>query len=990
MPNNSRLPQRAIVGGVEVNLVEAVPHVSGGEGVCVLALPDGSRRYVLEAEWLVGAERYRAQARSRGIVTSESPDADKIALFRSLFRGREGAYAHGYLNKHAGRIGYSPACVNERTSRCPRWNGSRRGMKCGECPCRVLVPLADDTLKRHFKGGDPSFRDVCGLYVLTEESKTWVLVADFDKSGWEREVSLYCGACAAHGLECAVERSRSGNGAHVWLFFEEAVDASLARSLGSALVTWAMERSADMGFSAYDRLFPTQDSLTEDGLGNLIALPFQGTAMRSSNSVFVDKSFAPYPDQWQFLSSVAKVSERKASGVVAESVGGPLGSLVSLRDRKSSTGQVALEYAGGEGAVVLTGADLPATVTVTRANVLHIPKEGMSARACDRVRRLAALANPEFYRAQAMRQPVYGKSRVLWCGEEDDEHILLPRGCEERLVSLVEGAGARCLFIDKRNQGAPIRAEFIGVLRESQQRAAGALLAHECGVLSAPTGFGKTVIAAYLIGTLKLRTLVLVPRAELVSQWLDSMARFLAIQDDRPPLLTKSGRPSKRVRPLIGSIGGGKTKPSGIVDIATYQSLTTKDYLGTPVAKPVVAEYDMVICDECHHGAAPNLERVVRGANSRCVYGLSATPRRRDGLEKIVFMQCGPIRYVVDPKEQVMEQGFKRLLVPRFTRVRIPGLEPGSSFNDVVDALSAHDARNRLVAADVAEAVRKGRTPLVLTRLVNNAKTLAGLLEEAGVTTFLLMGAHTTRERRERMGRLRSASDEPYAVVATGSYAGEGLDLPRLDTLMLASPYSSEGVVTQFVGRLHREDEGKTEVRVFDYVDASVPMLERMYKRRLRAYARLGYEVADVGEAEGDGATLVDGPSWLGALVEDIRSAEKKVRIAAPYAGAKAVSLLLPALRDATEHGVPVGIAVSQPAADAAQERLASVVAMLREAGCKVEVGKLDATGVSVIDGRIAWYGTLPLLAMPKDGDCSLRVVSAEVAADVDDLLRVR
>lgn len=984
-----RMPKYAIVNGFERTLLEAIAHAVSNDCVCVFELPDGSRRYVSEGEWLAGAELFRASARQRGVVTSQSSAAEKIALFRSLFRGREDVYAHGYFDKRKGKIGYAPVCANDLPWSCPRRNGSNRGMKCGKCTLKSYLPMTDENLKEHFKGEDPQFRDVLGLYPLREDSKTWILAADFDKSGWQREVALYCEACEAHGLVPAVERSRSGNGAHVWLFFEEAVSASLARDMGSALISWAMERSSGMGFSAYDRLFPTQSTLSEDGLGNLIALPFQGAAMRQGNSVFVDKELVPYPDQWRFLSGVTKVTEGKAREVVAKAGDGPLGKLVSSNDKASSVDKVTLEFRGKSSTENLSAADFPPTVLVVKANMLYVPKEGLSAKACNHIRRLAAFGNPEFFRAQAMHQYAHNKPCIVWCGEEDEEHIMLPRGCEKRLVGLVEDAGSRCVLRDERSYGEPIRAEFTGVLRESQQRAADELLAHEYGVLSAPTGFGKTVIGAYLIGRLKLRTLVLVPGVELVSQWVSSLGQFLCVEDDRPPLLTKSGKPSKRKRPVIGRIGGGKTKASGIVDVATFQSLISKDDLGAPVAKSLVAEYDMVICDECHHGAAPNLERVMRAVNAHRVYGLSATPERSDGLMRIVFMQCGPIRHVADPKEQAAEQGFERLMMPRFTRVRLPRLEPGSTFNDVVDLLCVHDARNRLIVRDVLGVVRDGRTPLVLTRRVEHAAALADILDSEGVTTFLLTGGGTARARRERMDSLRNAGDGPLAVVATGSYAGEGFDLPRLDTLMLANPYSWEGIITQFVGRLHRESEGKAEVIVYDYVDASVPLLERMYKKRLRTYRRLGYEVMETNGPEGDGASLVGEAEWQDTLSADIRNAEKSVRIAAPYASAKAASLLIPAIRDAVARGVPVRISVDAPASEAACERLSVVLTKLREAGCEAEAARHAVTGIVVIDDRVAWYGTLPLLALPKEGDCSLRVVSSEVAADVVELLDV-
>ncbi len=988
MSCHNQIPNVAIVDGAERFLDEVVTHARLDERICIFDAPDGSRRYVSESEWLSGAEQYCVVARERDVVTSKSPAADKIALFRSLFRGREDVYAHGYLDRRKGKIAYAPVCANDSPWSCPRRNGSNRGMKCGKCPLKKYLPLVDDKLISHFRGESPDYRDVLGLYPLTEEGKTWILAADFDKNGWQREVVLYCEACKAHGLVPAVERSRSGNGAHVWLFFEEAVDASLARDLGSTLITWAMERSSGMSFSAYDRLFPTQSTLSEDGLGNLIALPFQGKAMRRGNSMFVDREFNPYPDQWRFMSTIARVTEEKAQEVVAKSGDSPLGRLISTSAKASSDDVVALECRGTMGNEDLTAEDFPPTVEIVRANMLRVPKAGLSPRASNRVRRLAAFSNPKFYRAQAMHQYAHNKPRIIWCGEESERYIMLPRGCEERLTELLKSADAHCVLRDERNQGDPIHAKFTGALRDSQQKAADALLAHEYGVLSAPTGFGKTVVGACLIGRLKLSTLVLVPRAELVDQWVESLDQFLVIEDNRPAPLTKLGKPSRRKRPVIGRIGGGRTKVSGMVDVATFQSLTTKDELGAPIVKSLAAEYDMVICDECHHGAAPNLERVMRAVNARRVYGLSATPKRPDGLMRIVFMQCGPIRYEVDPKEQAVEQGFRRLMVPRFTRVRLSRLEQGSTFNDVVDGLCGHAVRNKLVVQDVIEAVSNGRTPLILSRRVNHAADLAGMLESEGVRTFLLTGKGAARERREHMKQLRNDVDESLAVVATGSYVGEGFDLPRLDTLMLASPYSWEGVITQFTGRLHREEKGKTEVVVYDYVDASVPMLERMYKKRLRTYRRLGYEVAEIDGPEGDGASLVDQTDWQETLFADIRGAEKSVRIAAPYASTKVASLLLPAIRDAIARGVPVKLIVAEPSSSAAQKRLSAVLYLLREAGCEAEMARLSTTGIAVIDERVAWYGTLPLLALPKQGDCSLRIVSAEVAADLGDVPR--
>ena len=786
-----------------------------------------------------------------------------------------------------------------------------------------------------------------------------------------------------------MERSRSGNGAHVWLFFEEPADAELARNLGCTLITYAMSQSAGMGFEAYDRLFPTQSTIPEGGFGNLIALPFQGQAQRRSNSVFVDDDFAAFSDQWRFLSTVSRVSTQQAREIVDSAVDGPLGQLSfseHYAHRATDSASLIPAAASYQTASDAPG-DFPKTISVVKANMLFVRKRDIPQKAQNQIRRLAAFGNPEFYRAQAMHKSVYGKSRIVWCGEENDQHIMLPRGCEQKLTRLAGEHGCTCLFDDQRNQGEPLRAEFKGELRERQRKAADALLRHESGVLSAPTGFGKTVIGAYLIGKLKMRTLVIVPKTNLVDQWMARLDQFLDIEDDRPPLLTKSGRPSKRKRPVIGRIGGGKNMPSGIVDIATFQSLTTKDDLGIPRAKPAVADYDLVICDECHYGAAPNLELVMKSANARRVYGLSATPKRSDGLEGIIYMQCGPIRHKVDPKEQAAEQGFKRILQPRFTRIRLADLERGASYNQVVDQLCGHDARNALIVEDASNAVKSGRTPLVITKRKEHAAELAKRLRETNIKTFLLTGEGTAREKRERLELVRGAAGTRYAIVATGSYIGEGFDLPQLDTLLLASPYSWEGVITQYSGRLHRESEGKDDVVVYDYVDTSVPMLERMYKKRLKAYAKLGYEIAEESEVHGPGARIITVDAWRAELAADLSRTGKYVTVSAPYANPKLVESLMPDIAGAIARGITVRIILRKPKGEKSLALQSSVAETLSGAGCEVVVGDAPLTGIAIFDEKVAWYGTLPLLAFAKADDCSLRVGGAEVAADLEKAL---
>lgn len=997
----------AIIGGAEAVLDEVILHASDGAAIVVFRTPDGTRRYATSEEWSAGSRDFAHRAAKQGIVTSASSAHDKVALFRSLFKGREDVYGRGFRNRKTGKIGYSTSCRNvDNWQVCPKKKNRDWSHPCADCAAREFFPLEDDSLIAHFNGKQEDFQNVVGLYVLDKDCMTHVLVADFDGDGWKREVSAYRREGELLGIDVAVERSRSGNGGHAWIFFEEPVDAGTARDLGSALLSSAMARSSALGFKAYDRFLPAQSTIPKGGFGNLIALPLQGWAMQQGNSVFVNENFDAYPDQWRYLSGVRKVSSDQARLVTRRVEGGPLGPLAYaaekavLTPRQPASGQTAsnavsfppldatpIPQLPNAAPQALSASDFPPTVAVVKANMLHIPKEGLSPAARNKIRRLAAFGNPEFYRAQAMRLSVRKKPRIIDLGEEDEAFIKIPRGCEKRLRKLLEQAGVGYQTVDRRNAHASIRVEFKGKLYDRQQMAADALLRHEYGVLSAPTGFGKTVIGAYLVSALKMRTLVIVPDTALLSQWQENFETFLDVDEDLPPLLTPKGRPSRRKRSVVGRIGGGKTVPSGIVDIATYQSLLEKGEVeGEPkCVKELVQDYDLVICDECHHGAAPQLERVLRTVNARRVYGLSATPKREDGLEGIIFMQCGPICHKVDPKEQAAAQSFTRHMLPRFTRIRIKDAEPDTSFSQVLEQVCAHEARNRMIVEDVMGVLVQGRTPFVVTSRKDHAKLLVEKLREAGCEPFLLIGEGTGKQKGERLHAAKSVpKGERLVIVATGSYVGEGFDLPRLDTLLLAAPYSSDNVITQYLGRLHRECDGKEKVLVYDYVDASVPMLDRMYRKRLKSYAHLGYEVMSPNrDGEELGGAIVCVADFQATLTHDIDSASKSVRIVAPYANRKFVGILAPALRCAVKRGIEVSVTIKKPSDREADERTRDAANLLSDMGCAVRLVDGGRSCVAIMDGETVWYGTLPLLAFAKKDDCSLRFKSCEVAHDL-------
>jgi superfamily II DNA or RNA helicase len=631
-----------------------------------------------------------------------------------------------------------------------------------------------------------------------------------------------------------LERSRSGNGAHLWLFFATPVPAGLARKLGSLLLTRAMESRPEIGLSSYDRLFPSQDTLPKGGFGNLIALPLQRRAREQANTVFLDEDLLPHEDQFGYLSSLELLPRERIETMVAdaESRDQVLGVRIVPEEEWSDEPwhrpQATLHTPEVGQAALL--ANLPESLSVVLANQLYLPKENLSPTLRNRIVRMAAFQNPEFYRAQALHLPVFGHARVIGCAEDFPQHIALPRGCLSELKELTNELGMRLDLTDERFPGRPIAVQFTGQLRPEQEKAATALLAHDTGVLSAGTAFGKTVVAAYLIAAREVNTLVLVHRQHLLEQWMARLTSFLGLEP-------KS----------IGQVGAGKRKPTGIVDIALLQSLARRGQVDE-----VVAGYGQVIVDECHHLPAGSFEQVAKAVHARYLLGLSATPTRKDGHHPILFMQCGPIRFRSDPRRQASERPFEHRVIVRGTEFLPPGSPApetstltGPGIQEIYTLLAADRARNALIAQDVIKAVRAGRSPVVLTERREHLETLAELLRPHVANVISLHGGLGVKSRRGIAERLAAIpAREERVLVATGRYLGEGFDDARLDTLFLALPISWRGTLAQYAGRLHRLDEGKTEVIVYDYADLGVPVLARMHERRLRGYRAMGYEVS--------------------------------------------------------------------------------------------------------------------------------------------------
>ncbi len=657
-----------------------------------------------------------------------SPPEAKVRLFRALFRGREDVYARRYVSAKSGKCGYSPVCeVEWAHGLC-----DKKRVPCAVCPNRRLTPLDDEAVHLHLRGVDVRGRDfTVGVYPLLQDDTVRFAAIDLDKASWRSDSSSICCVLKELGLPVARERSRSGNGAHLWFFFDEPQPARFVRDVLTYVLTVTMERNPEIGLGSYDRIFPNQDRLPKGGFGNLIALPLQGVPRRAGNTCFVDDRLVPYQDQWKFLSGIPLISNDQLSAI---------------------------------------------------------------------------------------------RSRAM-----SEKRTLLPRGCLDGALRTIHGDGAEYEIADKRQTGVSLEGiKFVGELREEQRLAARELAKHDTGVLSAGTAFGKTVLAAWMIAERKVSTLVLVNRRELASQWSERLSQFLGM-----------------LKREIGRIGGGARKANGRIDIALLQTFTRMDDAFLAAA---VKGYGQIIVDECHAIAAPSFERVAHASSAKYFLGLSATVVRQDGQHPIIEMECGPVRYRVDSKKMDSFTAFRHVVrvrptpfVPKTDSIEREG---ESKFADIVTELALDASRNGMIARDVAECVREGRSPVVISERREHLDVLESLLRGAADHVIVLRGGMG----RKRLKSLRDElcaipTTESRIILATGSYLGEGFDDARLDTLFLTLPISWRGRLVQYAGRLHRMCDGKREVRIYDYLDQRVAMCAKMFNRRAAGYRDIGYEM---------------------------------------------------------------------------------------------------------------------------------------------------
>lgn len=753
-------------------------------------------------------------------IDRNSTIENKIALFRRLFRGRSDVFPIRWENRTTGRSGYAPACANE----WQRGICEKPKVKCSACPNQAFRAVDEVSIDRHLRGTDTNgVPFVMGVYPMLADNTCSFLAADFDEGEWRRDVFAFRETCQRHKIPVAVERSRSGNGAHAWIFFEEPIPAASARRLGAFLITDTMERVPDIGFGSYDRFFPSQDTMPAGGFGNLIALPLQGLARSAGNSVFIDESCSPYLDQWAFLSAIEPIARSRVDHLVEEASasGKILGVRIPLVDEDEEPWLAPPSRRQPTPAI---SEPLPSAITIVQADQIYILRHALPPPLIARLIRLAAFQNPEFYAAQAMRRSTHDKPRIISCAELTSRHIALPRGCFDAVRDLLVSVGIAVTIEDCRAIGAPIPFAFTGALRSDQEAAITALLPHDTGVLAATTAFGKTILAIRMMAERGRNTLILVHRRQLMDQWIERLTAF-----------------STMPRDAIGMIGGGRRKPKGQVDVALIQSLVRKGEVDD-----IVGNYGHLVVDECHHLSAVSFELVARRSKARYILGLSATVTRKDGHHPIIVMQCGPVRHRVDARTEAAKRPFDHVVRIRDTSFQLQATlgTPALSIQDVFKELVDDEVRNDLIFDDVLCALEAGRSPVVITERTAHLETIAKRLERFARHVVVLRGGQSEKQRRDSAARLAAIPQgEERVIVATGRYLGEGFDDSRLDTLFLTMPIAWKGTLAQYAGRLHRLNDAKREVIIYDYVDMRVPVLARMAAKRRIGYQSIGYKI---------------------------------------------------------------------------------------------------------------------------------------------------
>ena len=912
---------------------------------------------------------------------------EHASLLYSYFKGRQDVYS-----LRSSKKGYYTQCNNFwKYGICPKRDGTK--IKCQDCSSQDYKELKGRVILQHLQGIKEDCTDVVGLYPLFPDGSCWFLVFDFDNHDesaepskeWQQEVNALREMCSVLGIDSLVERSRSGKGAHVWIFFSDPIQASKARKFGESLLRKGAESVSLKNFTYYDRMMPMQDFLPEGKLGNLIALPLQGRALRNGNSAFVDESWNTYKDQWKRLRENRRLSEKDVDDLIK--LWCPDDDAMSIFQNDvvedTAAGHTSLLFGQTPASTNrdFHAEDADGSVKIILSDGIYVNKKGLKDRMQNAIRRIAAYSNPQFFQTLKLGFSTKDTPRIVYNGYDEGDYIVIPRGCYDELISQLSVAGVRYDVVDKRQKGRKIDIHFNGDLYSEQQIAAEKMLYNDIGVLAAATAFGKTVLGAYLIAEKKVNALVLVHNVEIMNNWIKDLSSFLTINEELPTYTTPKGRVKKRSS-LIGTFSSQKDSTTGIIDIAMITSLGREDNINE-----LVRNYGMVIVDECHHAAAVTHENVLRAVTARYVYGMSATINRGDKQDKKMFMQLGPIRHRYTAKERAQKQGIGHYIYPRFTRLVDLNQSEDKNPSDYYRLIMQSELRNMQIVSDVIDCVKRGRTPVVMTKYKEHAQKLYDMLQGVADHVFLLQGGKSLKERaaiREQMAAVRA--DESLVLVAIGQYVGEGFNYPRLDTMLLAMPISFEGNVEQHAGRLNRDYEGKKDAIIFDYIDQHVPTLKRMYYKRLRAYKKIGYEVCSkVTDKQEVANSIFDSQNYFDVFEKDVVSVSKSIVISSPSFSFKKVNWLCAESEHLQLRGVSVVVLTLDPEdyPEDGRDQHKSHIEHLISAGVNVITRHKYRERFAIIDKSLVWYGSMTLLSNEKEDDSLMRISNPAIAEEL-------
>ena len=908
---------------------------------------------------------------------------EKMAVrFFSMFWGREDVYA-----KRGKKGGYFPQCDNRwNSSLCPKQQGKK--IFCNECEHKKWTKVSARKIIAHLIGNKEDGSDVIGVYPLLPDGKCRFIVFDFDNhekgaeatdfanidDEWHKEVDALRKICIINGIKPLVERSRSGRGAHVWIFFKKAIPAGVARNFGFLLLDKGSASINLKSFHYYDRMYPSQD--VANGIGNLIALPLQGQALKNGNSAFIDENWNAYPNQWDILfNNTEKLSIKE----IEQYMGKWREELAENKEKVYDADRYTRPKPWRKKCEFFKE-DVVGKIHIVLSNGIYIDTLNLMPRIQNQIRSLAAFDNPEFYKNKRLGYSNYYNFSAVYLGKDIDGYIQIPRGLREKIIEECEKAGIPIDVSDEREIGHPIRVDFKGDLRTQQELAAEKLLSHSDGVLSAATAFGKTVVCSYLIAERKVNTLILLQSKDLLNQWIDELNKFLEIREEPPEYITKTGRKKKR-QDVIGVLHGNKNTLTGIIDVAMVGSMYKKGEFND-----LVNSYGMVIMDECHHAASKTSIELLQKINAKYVYGVSATPKRGDDLDKIIYMLLGPLRHKFTSLERAQEQGIGHYFIPRYTRV-VDNIESKNNINKAYNLISDSKVRNEMIIEDVRSCVNKKQTPVILTRFKDHAKYLYDGLKNMADHVFLLYGDNSDKKNADIRAELKKIpQDETLILIATGQKIGEGFDFPRLDVLMLAAPVSFEGRLEQYVGRLNRDYEGKEAVYVYDYIDSHIRFFDRMYAKRLRTYKKIGFSIwTEDKQPKQTINAIYDSGNYTEKFERDLVEAEKTIVISSPNISQDKIERFLYLIKERQEEGVKVTVITTDPEeiiygnSDICYELIREMEQIGINVITKTEVEERFA----VIDDEVVWHGGMNLLGKVDVWDNLMRIKSQEVAAEL-------